>query len=64
MTLPATPPFQAAVLSQTKHELHGVRNRRDTEQLYSVSRGARLAGAHLSCAALAFGTILLEGGRD
>jgi len=63
-TLPATPCFQAAVLSQMKSKIHGIRSRWNTEQLYSLSCGACLAGAHPSYAALAFLTILLKGGTN
>lgn len=59
--LPATPSFQA-VLPQTKHKIYGIRNRRDMEQLYSVSHSPCLTGAYLSHA-LTFG-ILIEERKD
>lgn len=60
--LPTTPLFQAAVPSQMK--IYGIRSRQDIEQLYLGSCDACLAGIRLSCATLAFGTILLEGRRN
>lgn len=57
---PATP---LQVLFQMGSKIHGIRSIQGTEQLYPVSRGTSMVCTQLSCAARAFATVLLEGGR-